>query len=139
LSFSRFRKTHRLAAAESDYHSRWYIPAIYELWTRSDFSEDPRWIAREVIPKITPKQAVLAIAALKRLGLLIRDADGKLKQAEAAIETPDGPLGHHIVQFHRMMMERAADALDLVPREEREIGGLTLCISEERMRASMWW
>jgi len=70
---------------------------------------------------------------LSQLGLLERAADGRWRQSEAVVETPEGPLGHHVVQFHRAMMQRAADALDLVPREEREIGALTLCLSEARM------
>jgi uncharacterized protein (TIGR02147 family) len=31
-------------------------------------------------------------------------------------------------------MERAAEAIDLVPREQREIASLTLCLSERRLR-----
>ena len=31
------------------------------------------------------------------------------------------------------MLERAADALDSVPREEREISSVTLCVSQEVM------
>lgn len=31
------------------------------------------------------------------------------------------------------MMERAAEALDRVPREEREIASLTFCLPEPRM------
>ena len=134
-SFGRFRKSHRLATAESDYHSRWFIPAIHELCARPDFSEDPRWLARELIPKISPKEAAHAIATLVRLGLLARSDEGKLTQVDGVVETGSGPLGHHVVQFHRAMMDRAAEALDLIPRSEREIGGLTLCVSEDRMLA----
>lgn len=44
----------------------------------------------------------------------------------------EGPLGHHLIEFHRSMLERASEALEIVPREEREFGALTLCISEVR-------
>jgi uncharacterized protein (TIGR02147 family) len=132
-SFRRFRATHKLDGAQSAYYGQWYIPAVYELCARADFDEDPRWIGRELLPPISPKQAAQALQVLEELGLLVRDARGRFKQNDAVVETPEGPLGHHVVQFHRAMMERAAEALDLVPRAEREIGALTLCLSEERM------
>lgn len=134
-SFRRYRAAHRLDAAQSAYHSQWYIPAIHELCARADFREDARWIAKTLLPAIAPKQAKHALSVLTELGLLVRDASGRLVQADALVETPEGPLGHHVVEFHRTMMQRAAEALDRVPREEREIASLTLCVSEARMQA----
>lgn len=132
--FRRFRASHKLDAAQSAYYGQWFIPAVYELCAREDFDEDPRWIARSLLPPISPKQASHALEVLAKLGLLSRDARGRLVQNDAVVETPEGPLGHHVVQFHRAMMERAAESLDLVPRDEREIGALTFCLSEARMR-----
>lgn len=132
--FKRFRASHRLESAQSAYHSEWYIPAIYELCGCADFDEDPRAIAKRLLPPILPKQAREALQVLSELGLLLRAPDGRLKPAESIVATPEGPLGHHIVEYHRTMMRRAADALDHVPREEREIASLTIAVSERRMR-----
>jgi uncharacterized protein (TIGR02147 family) len=132
--FRRFRVSHRLDAAQSAYHSQWYIPAIYELCARSDFQDDPQWIASSLLPPISSKQAAHALKALQQLGLLVRDERGRWKQTEAVVSTPEGPLGHHVVQFHRAMMQCAADALDRIPRDDREIAGLTFCLSEQRLR-----
>lgn len=131
--FRRFRDAHRLDAAQSAYHSEWYIPAIFELCAHEQFDEDPHWIATTLLPPISPKQAKQALATLEELGLFRRNESGKLEQAEAVVETPEGPLGHQVVQFHRVMMQRASEAIERVPREEREIASLTLCISEERL------
>jgi uncharacterized protein (TIGR02147 family) len=127
--FSRFRKVYKLDA-ESAYHSEWYIPAIRELASRADFREDASWIAATLLPPISPAQARRAIAVLLELALLVRDDSGRLVQPEQLVETPEGPLGHHVVKFHRVMMEHGSDALDRIPREEREISSLTLCLSE---------
>jgi uncharacterized protein (TIGR02147 family) len=132
-SFRRFRAAHRLDAAQSAYHAEWYIPAVYELCARPDFDADPRWIARTLLPPISPLQAKQALSVLEELRLLVRDAEGRPRQAESVVETAPGPLGHQVVQFHRAMMQRASEALDRVPREEREIAALTLCVSEARM------
>ena len=51
-SFRRFRATHKLDAAESAYYAHWFIPAVYELCACKDFDEDPRWIARSLLPPI---------------------------------------------------------------------------------------
>lgn len=131
--FRRFRATHKLDAAQSAYYSQWYIPAVYELSARADFDDEPRWIARALLPPISLKQAAQALEVLGELGLLVREGRGRWQQADAVVETPEGPLGHHVVQFHRAMMQRAAEALDLVPRDEREVAALTLCVSEARL------
>jgi uncharacterized protein (TIGR02147 family) len=72
---------------------------------------------------------------LTQLGLLVRDAAGNLVQHQALLSTGDDqPLGHHIATFHRTMLERAGEALDAVPREEREIAALTLGLNAEQFQ-----
>ena len=132
-AFRRYRETHKLDAAQEAYHAHWYVPAIRELCARADFVDDPKWIARTLLPPITPAQARQAIAALCALGLLVRGEDGRLRQAEPLIETPDVPLGHQVVRYHREMMRLASEALERVPREDREIASLTLCISQRAL------
>lgn len=132
-TFRRFRATHKLDGAQSAYHSEWYIPAIHELAALPDFDADPKWIAKQLVPAISPKQAAGAIETLKKLQLLV-ERDGRWVQVDPALETEDGPLGHHVVQYHRAMMARAAEALDVIDREEREIASLTLCVSEEHLQ-----
>ena len=132
--FKRYRTVHKLDRAQEAYHSRWYIPVVRELVACKDFDADARAIARRLLPKIAPREAEQAVATLLELGLLERDAGGALSQADPLVETPEGPLGHHVVSFHRAMLERAAEALDRVPREEREVASLTLCLSEARMQ-----
>jgi uncharacterized protein (TIGR02147 family) len=131
--FRRYREVHRLDKAQEAYHSHWYIPAIRELCARPDFREDPKWIGRTLLPNVAPADVRAALETLLELELLERTEDGKLRQTESLVQTPDGPLGHHVVSFHRTMMERAAEALDVVPRNEREIASLTLCLSDAQL------
>jgi uncharacterized protein (TIGR02147 family) len=132
-AYRRYRSTFRLDAAHAAYHAEWYIPAIRELSACSGFRPDPKWIARTLRPSITARQAEQAVAVLEQLGLLVRDPSGRLVQEEPLLSTGDDqPLGHHIATFHRTMMQRASDALDTVPREEREIAALTLGLNERQ-------
>jgi uncharacterized protein (TIGR02147 family) len=126
--FRQFRSVHELAAAETEYYSTWYVPAIRELAARADFRDDPKWIAERLIPRISAVQARRALALLEKLGLLVRRR-GKLERADDLVTTGDKPLGHHVVAYHRSMLTRASEAIDRIPREEREISSVTLCVS----------
>ena len=126
---------YELDEAHAAYHSQWYIPAIRELAAMPGFRSNPEWIAEMIRPAISPAQARRALEVLVKLGLLTR-VGGKLQQSSALVSTGnDGPLGRHIVKYHQVMLERAAEALELIPREEREVACLTLCVSEERVEA----
>jgi uncharacterized protein (TIGR02147 family) len=131
--FRRFRTAHKLEQAHAAYHGAWYMPAVRELAARADFRDDPKWIAAVLEPAISTAQARDALATLTALGLLVREARGRLRQADSLLTTGDGPLGHHIVNYHRTMIDQAKHALDRVPREERDISSLTLCVSDEAL------
>lgn len=128
-----FREARKLESAQAEYHSHWYLPAIRELVRRRDFESDPRWIASQLRPRISTAEARRALELLCELGLLQRDAEGKLVQATEIVTTGPGPLGHHIFRYHHMMLERAGEALDTLPREERDLSTLTLCVSEDKL------
>jgi uncharacterized protein (TIGR02147 family) len=131
--FPRYRKVYKLDAAQESYHSSWYLPALRELVAHKDFKDDPRWIAKQLLPAIAPREAERALATLFELGLVERDANGRVVQRDPLVTTPEGPLGHHVVTYHRSMLERAAAALDEIPRGEREIAALTLCLSSAQI------
>src|SRR5688500_5434750 len=131
--FRRYREVYRLDGAQEAYHSEWFIPAVRELAGRSDFRDDAKWIAKTLSPSISPRDAQRALDVLLELGLLVRGDEGAVAQAEPLVQTPEGPLSHHVASFHRTMMERAAEALDRVPRDEREIASLTLLVEQARL------
>jgi uncharacterized protein (TIGR02147 family) len=131
--FRQFRAVRQLDGPQAEYHSTWYLPAIRELCRRPDFVEDARWIARQLLPRISPPQAKRALALLLRLGLLERGEDARLRQAAPLVTTGVGPLGHHIFNYHHMMLERAGHALDHVAHDEREVSCITVCVSEAQL------
>jgi uncharacterized protein (TIGR02147 family) len=128
--FGRFREAHQLLGEQTAYHQHWYMPAIRELVSLPGFDEDPKWIAGQLEPAISPRQAAEALETLCRLGLLVRDERGKLRQAQALLTTGPGPLGHQIFLYHHGMIDLAKQALDRLPREQRDISSLTLCVAE---------
>jgi len=130
--FRPFREARRLDGAHSEYYSRWYVPAVRELVRRPDFREDPKWLARQLVPSISVGQAKKALALLHELALVERDVSGRLVQTAPLVTTGPAPLGHHIYAFHHAMIDRAKGALDQLPRDEREISNITVCVSQKK-------
>lgn len=129
--YRRTRDAHRLEQAQGRYHATWFVPAVRELVATRGFREDPAWIARALIPAISRAEAASALALLIELGLVVRDADGRLVQSEAVLTTGPETRGMHIANYHRAMMEQAAGSIDRVNRSQRDISSLTFGCSDE--------
>ena len=122
--FRQVQREHRLEFAHAAYHSRWYLPAIRELVLHPEFQEDPAWIAPRMLPPIRQAEAAEALDILFELGLLDRDEDGRVIQGDAVLST--GPeTGMYVASYHRAMLERASEAIDLVHRDDRDISSIT--------------
>lgn len=133
--FQRYRQAHKLDLAHAAYYSAWYMPAIRELAARADFDANPEWIARQLLPKITVTEATRALETLLELGLLVREEDGSVKQQDVLLSTGAETRGVHIASYHRTMMQRAMESIDLVGSKDRDISSLTLCLGREGIRA----
>lgn len=134
-TFRRYREVHRLDATHARYFQHWYVPAIRELCARADFRDDPAWIGKLLRPTVAPSKVAEALSTLLEMGLLRRTEGGRLTQSEPLLETDEGPLPHHVATYHQGMLQRAIAAIDEVPREQREIGALTLCLSPAQRAA----
>lgn len=124
----RFRQARRLEGPLFKYLSRWYYPAVRELAGRPDFVDDPRWVAQQLLPKITVAQARSALRTLTELGLLVEDASGRLVRGEPSLTTGHEVRSILVPAYHRQMIERAASSLETFAREERDVSALTVCI-----------
>lgn len=109
-----------------EYFTRRHFVIIREMVTVPGFEEDYDWIASRLTPPIKAKEAQHAIEVLLRLGLLQRDGDGKLQQADVTITTPGEIPALEIYQYHGQMLGLAREALVHVREAERDITGLTI-------------
>jgi len=130
-SYRQHRAVCALERDQFEYLSHWWYPAIRELITCEGFVEDDEWIAGQLVPAITPAQARQAIELLLALGFVERDASGRLRQREPLLSTGPEVRSLAVGNFHRQMMERAAESIDLVDRELRDISGVTVALSAE--------
>jgi uncharacterized protein (TIGR02147 family) len=120
-----------LDADQYEYFSRWYHCAIRELISLPFFREDPAWIGATLQPAISAKQVEGSLKLLQRLNLVQRNENGKLQVSEKAISSEYEMKTLSLRNFSLEMIERAAESLERVPPEKREISGLTMGISEE--------
>lgn len=128
----RYRKAKRLDDAYSAYHSHWYIPAIFELVSCEGFVDDPEWIAPYLRPAIAVEEAALAMRVLRELHL-VKEEDGRLVPVEPVLTTGAEARRKAIADYHRSMIARGRDAIELIPSDERDISALTLCVGEDTM------
>lgn len=129
-----FRKAQRLDLKHAEYHSEWFIPAVRELAHRADFCADPAWIAEQMMPRISTADAARALEVLRELQMLQEDEDGTVSPTDALVTTGPQTKWVHIGEYHRVMMQRAAESIDLVPAAERDITSLTLCVDGGKLQ-----
>lgn len=129
-----FRKAQRLDLKHAEYHSEWFIPAVRELAHRADFRADAAWIATQMMPRISQSEAERALQVLSELQMLQEDEDGGVSPTDALVTTGPQTKWVHIGEYHRVMMQRAAESIDLVPAAERDISSLTLCVDAGKLQ-----
>ncbi|MFN7142750.1 MAG: TIGR02147 family protein [Myxococcota bacterium] len=132
MAVRRFRSAPRIVDAMYLIFSRWYYPAIHELARCTDFREDPAWIARTLVPAITEAEAAEALEVLVAADFLVRGEDGRLRAANTTLAT-EHEVGRvaapALVALNRWVFERAPDALEAFPADERHFGTLALALS----------
>ncbi len=134
-SSQRFRNARRIDASMFDYLSRWYHPVIREMVGRSDFREDPAWVASQLLPRIDEESVRESFELLLGLGLLERDEDGSLVRGQPTLTTGHEMRSVAIGNYHRQMLERGREAIENTPSEERHLSAMTGCIKAENVDA----
>lgn len=125
--FRSFREFHRLEEHQADFCAHWYIPAIRELVVCRGFQDDAAWIAKALRPEITAREATAALRTLLELGLLARTNHG-LVQASPTVTTGAQTQWVHVIRYHRAMLERASESIDVFAAAQRDISAVTLAV-----------
>jgi uncharacterized protein (TIGR02147 family) len=125
-----FQKIYPLKQAEYSYYACWYYIPVRELVSLVDFQENPHWVAKNVFPAITINEASQALRDLETLGLLCRTNSGKLVQAQKTVTTANEVTSSSVANYHREMLQKAADSIDTVPRTQREISAACIPVSK---------
>lgn len=121
----RFREARRIEHDAFEYLSSWALPAIRELAHRSDFRDDPSWIATQLQPSISVAEARKALDVLERLALL-EEEDGVLTPTDASVTTAPEVSRLAVANYYQGVVERAAEAIERFPGRERHLISITV-------------
>jgi uncharacterized protein (TIGR02147 family) len=113
-----------------EYYSNWYNLAVRELVTYPDFKGDYKWLAKKLVPRITETQAKRSVELLLKLGL-IQKKGTTYSRKSVLVSTGPQVTSLAVANFHRTMAGRAAEAMDIIPKEERNMTACTVNISQE--------
>jgi uncharacterized protein (TIGR02147 family) len=128
------RKTSPVQTIRKDqyeFYSKWYHGAIRSLINNFEFRDDYGWLAKNVHPRISPLQARKSVELLKRLGLIKKQPEGLYGVTDKLITTGHDVAGLAITNFHLETLGLASDAIKELPRDKRNVTGLTLGISRK--------
>lgn len=128
-----FRKVHPLAKEEYSYYSQWYNIPIKELLSIKEFNNDPKEIAHSLIPQISIPDTKQSIEELEKLGL-IEIKNGKIKNKVESVSTGNEVKSSAIFEYHKQMIKKAIESLDLFKGLERDISSITISASEETFK-----
>jgi len=111
--------------------SNWYHLAICELCQTVDFVHEHKWIASKLGINIVEVKA--AIDRLIRLNWLKINND-KLEFCGGDITTIDSDINlSALSQLQKQMLEKASDAMSVVPLSKRSQSGMTMSISSQKL------
>ncbi|MGZ3746032.1 MAG: TIGR02147 family protein [Pseudobdellovibrionaceae bacterium] len=133
LSSRTFREIYPLSEAQYNYFAKWYYIPIREFVGLSSFKEDHQLIADSLVPPISALEAKHSIEELLKIGLLERNGEGKLQQANAITSTPAEVTSTAVIKYHKETTKKAADSIETIPRELRDISAVAFPVSKQTL------
>ncbi len=123
----------KVEAGNFKYFSKWYYAVIREIIIMQNGETTANDIGKMIIPKLSKYQVTKAIVLLSKLKLIYKDKNGKWKQTKQflSINSKIEPIIIH--QFQKEMMRLGINAIDIFPKEQRDISTLTLRTSSKKI------
>jgi len=121
-----------LEANQYDYYKEWYHSVIRELAPNVSSEAEIAKLLRHKVPLSSIKAS---LALLVKLGLLERGSNGKYRQTETHLTSGENINSMAIRKHHENMTVLALAAMEIVPKEERDVSGITMGLSKEGFEA----
>lgn len=114
------------------YVADWYNFVLKQLIAIPSFRNDLAWIQQRLKNKVSIEEIKKGLRNLKLLGL-ISDKNGKLSILSSRVTTSHDLPSEKIRSHHKQMMERAIEALEEEPIENREYFSLTFRVDRKKI------
>ncbi len=126
----------QLKEDEFELYSSWWVVPIRELLTMADAPRSDAEIAQRLFPTIKRNEVKQALSLLERLGLIERNVEhGGLTVRRGTLETAASVKSLAVRNYHRDMLQRAMEALESVPTNERNVTSLTVKLTPSDYQA----
>jgi uncharacterized protein (TIGR02147 family) len=113
-----------------EYYSKLHYSVVRSLIDLRGFDGDYDILARSVRPRITPGQARKAVELLERLSFIKKQENGDYVVTGKSITTEPEVESLAVLNLHKQAGELALKAIDELPKEQRNVSGVTLGISK---------
>ncbi len=113
--------------------SEWYPYAIRQLIKRKRFVNSPNWIVQQFRFHLSPTEALNALNTLLRLGLVERDAKGRLHPIARRIDTSNDIASEALKRHHEATLTQTLGAIRSISPSEREITNTTFVMKSENL------
>lgn len=120
-----------LQADQYEYYSKWYNSVLREIAPYVKNKRDIQKLGSLLLPHLNSRETEKAIELLKRCLLLREDPDGTFSQTKKIISTGTEIESLAVRKLHIQMALLAAEAIEHVPKDERDVSGLTIGVSQE--------
>lgn len=117
-----------------DFYSKWYYSVLREIAPNCEFSDNFEAMGALVIPLLKKRETKKAVKLLEHLELLKKQKDGTFKQARKLISTGSEIESLAVRDLHSQMAKLAQDAIEKVSKQERDISGLTMGVSQRTFK-----
>jgi uncharacterized protein (TIGR02147 family) len=112
-----------------DFYSKWYYSVLREIVPNCDLYDDFAALGALLTPALKKRETKKAVKLLEQLQLLQKQADGSYKQARKLISTGSEVESLAVRDLHLQMANLAEEAIENIPKKERDISGLTMGMS----------
>lgn len=113
--------------------SCWYHFVILEMTRLSDFQENIDWIAEKLMNKVSKRDLRTALVRLIELGLLRRNAQGRLERHEIHQKVETDVSNVALCQLHTQMIGLGLEALQEQDRTRRDITGFNTITNRDKI------
>jgi uncharacterized protein (TIGR02147 family) len=122
---------YRVGTHAYKYYGAWYHSVLRALLEFIDVKGYASFIAKMTAPPIRPDQSRKSLKLLAGLGLIAADAKGFWRPTRKSIDTGSTEESVMINNFVLSMLDRAREAMDRFPREERIYSCVTLGVNKQ--------
>jgi uncharacterized protein (TIGR02147 family) len=114
---------------QHEFYSSWYLSAIRSLIDMYPFKDDYAWLAKNLYPPIRPLQAKRAVRLLEKLCMIKKGTDDVYEISNKTITASKEIIQLGFLNFQRQSAELGLKAIEELPKEKRNVSGLTMGIS----------